>query len=120
MFRLCNIATAVYFHLQIASEKLITEHSDLPLQSGDLLCMNCLKALQKQLSQVTLEHAGPSNHLQEFAGPSKSTCYSSTQDNDSTSDNDNPGSLHCSRLMKHLPHNKSLHSESDICIVDGM
>ena len=37
----------IYVHLRVASENLIAEHPSLSLRSGDLLCVNCLKAVQK-------------------------------------------------------------------------
>ena len=59
----------IHFHLRIASEKLITEHQSLSLRSGDLLCVNCLKAVQKHCSEVAFEPAGPSSLSQECAAP---------------------------------------------------
>ena len=37
----------IYVHLRVASENLIAERPSLSLRSGDLLCVNCLKAVQK-------------------------------------------------------------------------
>ena len=66
----------VYVHLRVASENLIAEHPSLSLRSGDLLCVNCLKAVQKNDCEVAFE---PSSLSQECAD-------SSTQDSDSSSD----------------------------------
>ena len=70
----------VYVHLRVASENLIAEHPSLSLRSGDLLCVNCLKAVQKNDCEVAFK---PSCLSQECA---ESTPYSSTQDCDSSSD----------------------------------
>ena len=89
-------------HLRVASENLMAEHPSLSLRSGELLCVNCLKAVQKNDCEVAFEPAGRSSLSQEVAfepaGPSslsqecaESTPYSSTQDSDSSSV-DMPGS----------------------------
>ena len=75
--------TVCALHLRVASENLIAEHPSLSLRSGDLLCVNCLKAVQKNDCEVAFKPAGPSGLSQECA---ESTTYSSTQDSDSSSD----------------------------------
>ena len=61
-------------HLRVASENLIAEHRSMSLRSGDLLCVNCLKAVQKNDCEVAFEPAEPSSLSQEVAfepaGPS--------------------------------------------------
>ena len=51
----------VYVHLRVASENLIAQHPSLSLRSGELLCVNCLKAVQKNDCEVAFEPAGPSS-----------------------------------------------------------
>ena len=63
----------VYVHLRVASENLIAEHPSLSLRSGDLLCVNCLKAAQKNDCEVAFEPAGlavfPRNVLSQLLIP---------------------------------------------------
>ena len=82
----------IYLHFRVASEQLIADCPSLSLRSGDLLCVNCLKAVQNHRSEVASEHAGPSGLSQECAQPSISTPYSSKQDSISSSDIHLPGS----------------------------
>ena len=106
----------IHLHRRVASEKLIAEHPSLSLRSGDLLCVNCLKEVQKHYSEVAFEPTGPSSLSQECAVP---TPYSSTQDSDSASD-DSPGCPALCKINERFLHKRSPHSESDIFIVKSM
>ena len=59
----------IYVHVHLL--RVASEHPSLSLRSGDLLCVNCLKAFR---CEVAFEPAGPSSLSQEVAfepaGPS--------------------------------------------------
>ena len=102
-----NHRRRIYSHLRVASEQLIAECTSLSLRSGDLLCVNCLKAVQAHRSEVASEQAGPSSLSQECAQPVSSTPCSSTQDSDSASDDStgSPASRY-SIVLKEYPLNR--------------
>ena len=101
----------IYLHFRVASEQLIADCPSLSLRSGDLLCVNCLKAVQNHRSEVASEHAGPSDLSQECAQQSISTPYSSPQDSISASDIDSLGRRGSPALLKI---NKTLSAHKEV------